>query len=59
MKFWISQNFNKFWQNFRQYFASFPAPQKISWEITYNMLSGIFIFVNILKLQFLLKYWIL
>jgi len=53
----------KFGQNFRQYFASFlsyfPAAQKISWEITYTMPSGILIFVKIVKLQFLSKFWIL
>jgi len=32
------------------------SKQKISWEITKTMLSNIFIFVNILKLQFLQNY---
>jgi len=56
----------KFEQNFSQYFASFlsyfpfPPPQKISGEITYTMLSDIFIFVRILKFQFakiLAQFW--
>jgi len=52
----------KFRRNFRQYFASFLLlsyfPKNICWEITYTMPSDMFIFDNILKLQFLLILWI-
>jgi len=59
VKFWTHEIFPnfclKFRQNFRRYFASFrsyfPAPQTISWAITFlrYFLSDIFIFFLILK----------
>jgi len=49
----------KFLATFRLLPELFPCPQKISWEISYTILSDIFIFVNILKLEFLPKFWIL
>jgi len=50
----------KFSTIFRLLPELFPFPQKICWEITYTgtMPSDVFIFVNILKLQFLPSCWI-
>jgi len=67
VKFWTHEIFPKlcikFWRNFWQYFSFFPelfpCPKIFCWEMTYTMFSDIFIFDNILKLQFLLKFWIL
>jgi len=65
VKFWTQETFSKCCQNiqphFRQYFASFlsnfSATKTISWEITYTVLSNIFIYLLIMKLQFLPKCW--
>jgi len=59
VKFWTQEMFSKFCRNqklsaiFRFLPEQFPYPEKISWVITYTMLSNNFIFVKILKLQFL------
>jgi len=61
LQFWRNFELVKFPQNFCrqfwQYFASSLNPKNISWEITYTILSNIFIFSNILKLKLLSKFW--
>jgi len=69
LQFWWNFELPKFTQNFAKTLGEalgniLPPPWKMSmpqrnssWEITYSMLSNIFIFDNIFKLEFLLKFY--